>query len=207
MLRVFFLKLSFIVIPLALVIGFFEYNLIQIRFLSAGLLLSLPIVLILAATYFPLKTIAAKRKTIESIIGSITGILIGFWVPFLFMFFPYIPQYLGGAKPIPVSFIGTPAQIKFLENFDVPSIENGEKESVQTFPVCLIYQNDQYVLFFTANQESIISQDSDADNYQFLIKTRALLLSRSEYLGLQNMSGEYANFQCRANNYLSLKRW
>ena len=178
--------------------GFFEYNLIQIRFLSAGLLWWLPIILVILIEVSISRIINSTRKKLQELVGFFFGVLVGLWFISLPLFlFPLIPQYFGGAEPIPTSIIGTPDQIGFLKNFDIPSADNAGKASVQTFPICLIYQNDQYVLFLTT---TLTGTSTDTlGNINNVYKSRALSLAKSEYIGFQAVGDEYARSQCSAS--------
>src|ERR1700690_2781378 len=132
--------------------GFFEYNLVQIRYLSAGLLLCVPILLALfTRTYFLNRIV--RKWLIEFVKSSVIALVL-VWLLVIFIFFNQIPQYFGGGAPIPTTIIGTPDQIAFLSNFGIRSAENGGRASVQTYPVCLVYQNDNYALFFSATNIS-----------------------------------------------------
>ncbi len=163
--------------------GFFEYNLIQIRYLSAGLAFSLPAIFIVGISRFLYrKNIRGNFRFVISGL-SILGV-IG-WGLIFYNVFPWIPQYLGGGKPIPTMLIGNPDQIDFLSNFEIKIAENGGgKRSVQTLPVCLLYQNDKYVLFFN----SLIST-STKEHFGFTY--RLIALSRDEFLGFQTGVGDY----------------
>lgn len=61
------------------------------------------------------------------------------------MFFPYIPQYWGGAKPYVVSFI-TNSEIS--ESFGLMGISRQEEnnKSVETLKSCKIYENKEIII-------------------------------------------------------------
>ncbi len=153
--------------------GFFEYNLVQIRYLSAGIILWTPVFLF----YF-----LVKNKKVFCILTIIS-------IMAVICLFPLIPQYIGGAKPIPTMILGAPDQITFLSNYDVRKTENAGRDSVQTGAVCLIYQNDNYILFFNA---------TDIGTTQQIVKIRILSITRDKFSGFQQAVDEdYSKMQCR----------
>lgn len=132
--------------------GIFEYDFLQTRFLSAGLLWLLPFLVLLIIS----QIIEINNKWL--LIFCLTCVV---WFIFFPKFiFPKFPPYLGGAKPIPVSIIGSEDQIKHLSNFNMTPLPTGDnKDSVQTMPVCNIYQNKDFiivgVLEFRENKEFV----------------------------------------------------
>lgn len=156
--------------------SFFEYNLIQIRYLSAGILLWLPVFLL----YFFIKN--KKYFYFSAIVSMFLVILC----------FPLIPQYIGGARPIPIMILGSSDQISFLNNYNVRKTENAGQDSVQTGTVCLIYQNDNYVLFFNATDFSMVTQT---------YKVRNLSIVRDKFSGFQQAADESdSKIQCGLSN-------
>lgn len=180
--------------------GAFEYNLIQLRYLSAGILFCLTSIFVAGFIYLLYKHFYSKYQHFYSkkystliIIGVCLLCIIGWIVLFTRTIFPRIPQYLGGAKPIRTTIIGSPEQISYLNNFDIPSADNSNNLSVQTFPVCLIYQNDDYFLFFNASNITESTQSSSTpQQVQLSFNSRAILLDRKNFQGLQAISNEYA---------------
>lgn len=174
--------------------GFFEYNLIQTRFLSTGLFLWLPCALILIISIFLLEKIPIKYVTLRGIINFGGGAFIGIWFSLFPLLFPLVQQVFGGGKPVPASIIGTPEQIAFLANFDIPAADNATgKKSVQTLPVCVIYQNDQHILFFNTTIPATIDPKAGS---QLNFNQRVISLRQDQFLGLQQSQGSYPNLVC-----------
>lgn len=167
--------------------GFVEYSIVQTRFLSAGILMWLPVALVsLAAASIRNKVPQEWSTTRISItVGVVFLALVWFYLLFAVLL-TQIPQAFGGVKPIPVSLIGTPDQIDYLANFAVGSGENAQgKHSVQTRPICLIYQNDQYILFFNATQASSSIQKNGDLYLEFA--PRVISIARDNFLGFHQV--------------------
>ena len=68
----------------------------------------------------------------------------------IYVFSPYlfnkISSKFGGAKPFVMDLIGPPDTIKYLSNFNIESEPNGNNPSVQTRPLCNIYQNREFII-------------------------------------------------------------
>ncbi|MFA6502833.1 MAG: hypothetical protein WCT45_01075 [Candidatus Paceibacterota bacterium] len=181
--------------------SFFEWNLIQSRYISAGLLIWLPISLAAGVYVITLSRISDEK--VKLTISSIFGVLVGVWFALISIFFQNIPQYYGGAKPIPVSIIGTQDQIHFFENFNILGAKNGDNDSVQTYPVCLIYQNGQDALFVNA---SGFNASSTNKNTGTNFNVRALVINHSQFIGFQSVFGDYGDTQCAVAHMLSSGR-
>lgn len=177
--------------------GFFEYNVIQVRFLSAGLLFLL-FLSIIVLCYLCIKILKPEHKLLKlallilfvplSIIGILKFKII----------FERVPQYLGGGKPIPTTLIGTPEQIYYLNNFGIEGVENqADKESVQTEFVCLIYQNNDYILI--SNTETTPLPIPGI----IRIQERVISLSRDSVVGFHSTKNREARDEC--NKLLSTK--
>lgn len=176
--------------------GYFEYNIVQARFLSAGLALWIPIVVFSILSIFIESKIPTRYPTLKSSVGLIAGTIMGIWFSsFFLIFFPQLPQSLGGAKPLPISIIGTPDEISYLSNFAIDSAPNAEgKPSVQTNLLCLIYQNDQYALLMNTVQTSTSSDQNG--KLHIGLDSRLLSLSREQFLGYQQMVGPGVDAVC-----------
>lgn len=165
--------------------GFFEYNVFQIRYLSAGLLLLLPVFVIGAIAYL-------WKENLSTFGTVVVAVLSISWFMYVFGSFNTIHQYLGGGKPIPVSIIGNPEQIVFLENFGIQSIETAEERPrVQSNPICLVYQNDDYALIIN----STITRNEEVSSPS-IVDLRAMSLDRKYFVGLQAVRSIYAEEQC-----------
>lgn len=153
-----------------LTFGFFEYNFFQVRFISAGLLFWLPIIIFI----FIFKGLYSFNN-IRGITNSIFVILIGFWFGFLYFGFSFIPQYFGGGKPVEAHIIGTPSQIRFLQNFNIKTVYT-DKISGQTEAVCILYENNEYIFLSTLSMSS---------EEPIELSGRVISVSRDQFIGLQ----------------------
>ena len=118
-------------------------NLIQTKFISAGIFFLIPVFVF----------IELKKFTGEiPIYGKIT--LFIYWFFFFIFIFPHIPQSFGGARPEPVTLIGTAEEIKYLQDFGIRTIPNGGHAVIQTQTVCKIYQNSEIVIIGVSNPVS-----------------------------------------------------
>lgn len=161
--------------------GFFEYNLIQLRYFSAGLLFWVP----------PLSLFLLFRRHLSYPTNVIFIFLITLWFfGFQILTFPQTPQNWGGARPFAISLIGEPDQIGFLVNFGISSAENADKHSVQTDPVCFIYQNDDYALIFKATQRPSLDSTSTP------LAVRVLSLPRSAFSGFHSKLDWHSSLEC-----------
>ena len=131
--------------------GFFEYNLLQTRYLSAGILYLFIIFILplfLALLFKPLIKRIKEGKDI-SIKTVVIGLLILLFLDtFLFApyIFPRVPQYLGGAQPFIISLIGNDEQINFLRNFNINYANEENKTPYQTSLLCSIYENQDFII-------------------------------------------------------------
>jgi hypothetical protein len=132
--------------------GFFEYKLLQTRFLSSGLLALgfLPALIILP--YLGYKGLISLVKRLSELEREIISLLMG-GVLFLFTLyaytffvFPYIPQYLGGAHPYVKSIIAEPDEMDFLSDLNFALPDNGGKRPIQTDFICEIYSNEDVII-------------------------------------------------------------
>lgn len=171
--------------------GFFEYNLVQVRFISAGILFFLfPFLFFFAGIY------NKKIKEYSCIQGSIM-LLIVVWFWFVPTHFYEISQVVGGGKPIPTALIGTIDQMKYVENFNVELAPNSNgKDSVQTSihnPICLIYENDKYAIF-AIQTESV--ENVTETTATLLVKGRVITLSKQNFLGFHRVTDKEASARC-----------
>lgn len=171
--------------------GFFEYNLLQVRFFGAGLLFIFCIthgtILIFAIINLFSQSYQGWKDNQHIVFGWIFIILIFVTIFFgLFQFvFELVPQWLGGARPMPTTMLGSEEQIRRLGDLGIPLVNNGEgKKSIQTGMVCLIYQNDRYILFQSTNQ---------AEN---VIKIRNVPLSRDQFIGFSSVEADLSAEGC-----------
>ncbi|MEK7650313.1 MAG: hypothetical protein AAB364_00330 [Patescibacteria group bacterium] len=122
--------------------AFFEYDLLQTRFISAGILtLFLPAILILWKEKN--EWLFSKRDRL------VKFVLYAIWIVFFGgLIFPHIPQHLGGSKPKISSVVASTSTLENLSIMGVTLADAGEgKQRVQTIPMCKIYQNRDSVIF------------------------------------------------------------
>jgi hypothetical protein len=165
--------------------GVVEYNFVQTRFLSAGLLLWIPIIIVFSLSVYVLKHFHAGIRAWK-LTGLVTGALIGAWLGVFIFVFPLLPQSLGGARPIPISLLGTTEQIGMLANFGIkPASTFQANIGFLTEPLCLIYQNDQYVIVFVRDQATSTRKEGA---FSVSVIPEIISLNRDEFMGFQTIS-------------------
>lgn len=170
--------------------GFFEYNLLQVRYLSAGFLPAFLLLIIIALT--------KKIKKIIFYIFLLIFLLIYFFV-YVKIFFPEWPPYFGGAKPFVISIIANPEQIKMLENFNVePTPNAGGKDSVETIKVCNLYQNNDFVVIGVTDKDVLCETEKSNNTNNFAKPKRVLILNRDDISGFSiiPISGRFKSIAC-----------
>lgn len=153
--------------------GYFEYNFLQTRFLSGGaaaiMIIGTLDVLIIGLMYFlfakPFNFLKSKCRLFFKFENQLYLYFISVLVVSSFLFyaafiFPLLPQYLGGARPVVASLLSDPEGIEYLNNFNIRSAPNADlKKSVQTLPICILYQSDKYLFLgvqYTQGGQSVI---------------------------------------------------
>ena len=172
--------------------GFFEFNIVQLRFISSGLLFLLPLAILSCLSFA-----VSGSRTVKFILTAVS-ILVWLFL-FIIVIFPVVPQSFGGARPIPTTIIGTTEQIEYLLNFNITTADNGEKLPVQTKPVCLIYQNQDYSLVFNAT--NILYSDGLVGMRKYKFHSRVLTLPKDRFVGFQSIL-----FSSTTSEYCSLSR-
>ncbi|MDO8561097.1 MAG: hypothetical protein Q7R91_02690 [bacterium] len=163
--------------------GFFEYNLLQTRFVSAGVLFISPVVLCLVLYKF-------FQIEVDFKIYEVAALLLVYFFVFVILEFPLMPQYFGGARPFATSLIGTKEQIKYLRNFGIQSEKNVEgEESIQTKPVCQIYQNNEFIIVGVAMPEGDITKDAPLT---LRVRGGALILKQNQVSGFNSIDTQLA---------------
>ena len=153
--------------------GFFEYNLIQARYISAGLLFIIIWIIVSRVIIFFLHRF--RKHEIRIIYKNAIALLIIIsLVYFSTEVFLLVPQWLGGGKPVATSILGTSEQIEYLKDLNFFPISNAGNPSIQT-RACLFYQNNDYVLIGSYS--------------------RILSISRSSIIGFQTVKG-FNNTAC-----------
>lgn len=131
--------------------GFFEFDLLQTRFLSAGLL----------TLFLPLLTmvfIKGARLFFEQLNFSTQIFIFLIWLFIFSNFFPLMPQYIGGAVPSLASIVSNE---EINESFQLMGLLNTEKnKTIQTVEGCKLYENkDQILIGFASSQSAHLSED------------------------------------------------
>ena len=144
--------------------SFFEYNLLQTRYISAGLLF-----LFLFGFFVLVLTGHGKVKRTWPCIITLFVVV---YAVFIFGAFPRIPSYMGGAKPFVTAIVATPENLKYLGNLDIKLAYNAGKAEVETMPLCNLYQNSDFIIV------GVVDEQSDK------AKLRVLVIKNSLILGL-----------------------
>ena len=127
--------------------GFFEYNLLQTRFISAGFLILFPLV---SPFYiFPKGLSWVINKNNSTAVWRFLFVILAILYLFLSVnyLFPKFSQKIGGAAPFPLSIVADQTTLKTLEDFGVKPGDNANKTSLQTQSVCAIYSNEDFLIF------------------------------------------------------------
>ncbi len=137
--------------------GYFEYDLLQTRFILSGIVTILLFVIpfsILIHRLLGTQFLSRRSNFIKIVICGILLIVTGFL--FVKIIFPWIPQPFGGARPLLKSIIAESSEIEFLSNFNIPAARNADgKSSVQTSPVCEIYSNRDLIIIGTIGESGL----------------------------------------------------
>lgn len=159
--------------------GFFEYNLLQVRFIAAGLLyilILLIVIVLIDCVLFSFGVFEISKSSIVLIVFLLSIIVLIFFQTL----FIYLPQWIGGGRPIPTTILGTEEQIEYLGSLGIKMADNGGKKSIQTGLICLIYQNDRYIVFQSINESSL----------------RNVPLSRDRFIGFSSVSPDLSEKGC-----------
>lgn len=170
--------------------SFFEYNLLQTRYISAGLLFLLPTGLFFLALFVVESLVISycklQKTKLYKVIRNVVGAII--FILFLIMFlviFGEIPPYLGGAKPFVTAIMTTPEQIEYLKNFNIKVPKNS---SVETMPLCNIYQNNDYVIV------GVVEKTTDHITLRVLVIKQALILGFNQRTRYEEGEKEICNY-------------
>lgn len=173
--------------------GFFEYNLLQVRYLSAGFLPALVLIVIFLIT----NLIKRFKKAIVCLF--IVAFLPLYYFVYVRNIFPNFPPYFGGAKPFVVSIIANSEQIKMLENFNIEATPNaGDKDSVETIKVCNLYQNNEFVVIGVADKDILCKAEKTNEIVDFAQPKRVIILNRNDISGFSivPVSNRFKNIAC-----------
>jgi hypothetical protein len=153
--------------------SFFEYDLLQTRFISAGFTCLL--VPIIAFLDLNLRDLFLKQRFPLQLIAYF------FWILIYSFLFPSIPQALGGSQPFAVSLIGSEEQILFLNQLN---LESAQGSKVQTLPVCEIYSNNSTIIVGISTFETH-KIDNDAIYIGTSTSQRKVVFSKDIIMGKQ----------------------
>lgn len=168
--------------------GFYEYNFIETNYISAGFLSCLFLFIIYGVVFHTLQKFF--KFSLNSDINVYICIVVFSICIVLFpnYIFSRIPRHWLGGGMQQVSILGAPEQILYLNNFDIDGYDNGDKASVQSKPVCLIYQNDKYSLFGVYNT--------------ITNKRRVISIENDRFTGLQYKGGDLGkNYFCDIKHF------
>ena len=169
--------------------GFFEFDLLQTRFFSAGILvLAIPI-LVLGFSQ-KIRSYLLRKNILTHFILYI------FWVYIFTIFiFPSVPQYFGGAVPSVASIMGSRQFLNDLSVAGIPLAPAGNgNDSVETIKACKIYQDKDFVLF-----GFIFTPTSPAPG-NITIRPNRVLLIKQDQIEAQSIlpeSGIIADITCQ----------
>ena len=117
--------------------GYFEYELLQSRFISTGILfLLLPTIVYLFSFY---KQNFSKKRMAASI-----AFVVLYFIIFTYILFPSIPQYLGGGKPYLGSIVANAETVK---QYQKMGLLKSEISDIETTRGCKIYENKNILIF------------------------------------------------------------
>lgn len=173
--------------------GFFEYNLFQVRYLSAGFLPAAALTVI-----FLINNLIKRFKKIIFCFFVVVFLLLYYFI-YVRNIFPNLPPYFGGAKPFVISIIANPEQIKMLENFNIESTPNaGDKDSVETIKVCNLYQNNEFVVIGVADKDILCKAEKTTEIVNFAQPKRVIILNRNNISGFSivSVSNRFKNIAC-----------
>jgi hypothetical protein len=137
-------------------LGFYEFNIIQARYIHTGILFLILVAPVIFFIYIILKKIKVKNKKISSIL--LFYCLAIFSLFFLFVYslfvFPRISQAWGGAQPRVLSIIASETDIEYLASFGIqPS------SPVITQNLCVAYENQEFILILLGNRVLSVKKD------------------------------------------------
>ena len=130
--------------------GFSEFNIIQSRFILSGfsfLVFFAVIIFIFLIIVEVAQKMFPKFELSPTKLKFIFVVLYLVFVPiYAKRLFPYIPNYLGGGKPIVLSIIADQTEISLLEPF------LGSLSPVQSGNQCVVYENQDIFIVLLSNR-------------------------------------------------------
>lgn len=173
--------------------AFFEYDILQTRFISAGALILVPLIgVCLIWNKFNLWFFKLNIK-------NQLAFYIVYVIIFTYIVFPFIPGYFGGASPSLVSIVAETNTLNALKSMSLL-----HSDGVESIRGCKIYENhDLLIIGFQANNIVYISQTVFLPNKIESSGVRVLHISKERILAtsvlpqgqvIQNLTDEYSLF-------------
>lgn len=189
--------------------GYFEFEIIQARYIPAGIaffILSTPLLilfhLLLKILQIILEKILKTKNTLKSVVTIFNSIFLTVLIIIVYalLYFPTREEYLGGAKPIFISLLGDPEQMRFLNEFNMGIEDNSAgNPGVQTKPVCRLYENKDNILI------GVIDWEDNEKNGTSIGSVRRIISIRKDIIkGVQYKGGKIGNLQCDAKKFYNL---
>lgn len=168
-------------------LGFSEFEMIQTKFLSAGILFFVLFFFVFSLAWLIYKLLSYHNKY-EHVLKKfkfaaiLVGLIIYFLILFIFsvLFFPKIPFFLGGAEPQIQSIIGPEEQIKLLPTFAIATASPQQTENL-----CIAYENNDSFIALVFEQP-----EAEAAAKGATIKYRALKFRKDIITGFGSIKGD-----------------
>ena len=166
---------------------FFEDQLLQTRFISTGILVLLPPLVLLMiwwtlrdgscdGTKKDVRRVSDAPSRAVWVLATLFFVYTWFFSGFIF---PIVPQHYGGGKPFPASIIAEKNILDLLSDLTVELAPNGEgKPFRQTTSVCILYSNKDVLLIGVPK----ISRSGDT---LLVSPNRIFTLKKDQILGLE----------------------
>lgn len=144
-------------------LGFYEFNLIQARYIHSGitfLIISIIILIPYLLIVWVVKLLLTKIQFVKKYYLEITlyfGILLfSVWIiTYTLLIFPFISQAWGGAQPRILSIIASEDDIRYLANFNIKT-----PSSVITENLCIAYENQDSIIILLENRVLSIKKEN-----------------------------------------------
>lgn len=154
-------------------LGFYEFNLIQARYIHSGITFLLVFIPSFALFVWIAKHLSMKfqfvKKFFISQIALYFGVILFFYLIILYtlFIFPRISQAWGGAQPRVLSIIASESDIEYLANFGIKM-----PSSVITQNLCIAYENQEFVIILLENRVLSVKKESFKGFNSLPAKTR-----------------------------------
>ncbi len=137
-------------------LGFYEFSIIQARYIHTGVVFLVFLLTTLAALLIAislLKKISIIKKLLifldrlDLTSSGLAAFILLTLLAYTMLVFPRLSQALGGAQPRVLSIIASESDIDFLANFGIV-----KSSSVITENLCVAYENQESVVILLANR-------------------------------------------------------